>query len=330
MTDLASDASVSLEPAMFAGRAMGSPLRLTLGRGVEPEPSAMAGAWASVVRSFEVSEQAMSRFRASSELTSLNRSAGSGTVLSVSARLRQALVAADRANRVSAGRFDPRIIGDLDRLGYRGAALPTSGGRLGIAAGSGGDSHRVVERCGRDGIRLARPVDLGGIGKGLALRWSAAELSRAGTPAFLLDAGGDLVARGADPAGGPWLIGVEDPTERTDHLAVIAVEEGAAATSSVRVHRWTVAGRDVHHLIDPATGEPSEGGLLSVTVTGPDPAWAEVWSKVLFIGGQRAIAVEARARDLAAWWVMDDGSLEMTARARACTVWVATEDTGRG
>jgi FAD:protein FMN transferase len=330
VTDLASDGAGSLEPATFAGRAMGSPLRLTLGRGAELEPTAMASAWSSVVRSFEVSEQAMSRFRASSELTALNRSAGSGAVRSVSARLRSALVAADRANRVSAGRFDPRIIGDLDRLGYRGVALPTSGDRLRTATGSGGDGHRVVERCGRDGVRLARPVDLGGIGKGLALRWSAGELARAGTSAFLLDAGGDLVARGTDPAGGPWLIGLEDPTERTDHLAVIAVEDGAAATSSVRVHRWTVAGRDVHHLIDPATGEPSDGGLLSVTVTGPDPAWAEVWSKVLFIGGREPIAGEARARDLAAWWVTDDGSLEMTARARACTVWVAAEDTGRG
>ena len=47
----------------------------------------------------------------------------------------------------------------------------------------------------------------------------------------------------------------------------------------------------------------------------PDPAWAEVWSKVLFLGGRRAIANEARSRGLAAWWVADDGSLEMTPAA---------------
>lgn len=181
-------------------------------------------------------------------------------------------------------------------------------------------------RVGRHGISLARPVDLGGIGKGLALRWTAAELVREGITDFLLEAGGDLVARGLDTSGGPWLVGIEDPTETTDHLAVIAVIDGAVATSSVRVHRWSVDARVVHHLFDPRTGEPADGGLQSVTVAGPDPAWAEVWSKVLFVGGRGAIAAEARSRGLAAWWVADDGTLEMTADARARTAWVAAED----
>ena len=170
-------------------------------------------------------------------------------------------------------------------------------------------------------------MDLGGIGKGLALRWAAAELERDGVTDFLLEAGGDLVARGLDPTGEPWLIGMEDPTEATDHLAVIAVMDGAVATSSIRVHRWLVDGRDVHHLLDPRTGEPAEGGLLSVTVAGPDPAWAEVWSKVLFIAGAPRRSPTRRVpRGLAAWWVADDGSLEMTADARWRTVWVAAED----
>jgi thiamine biosynthesis lipoprotein len=62
-----------------------------------------------------------------------------------------------------------------------------------------------------------------------------------------------------------------------------------------------------------------------VTVAGPDPAWAEVWSKTLFLGGRVAIAAEARSRGLAAWWVAHDGTLEMTAAARSLTTWVAAE-----
>jgi len=62
-----------------------------------------------------------------------------------------------------------------------------------------------------------------------------------------------------------------------------------------------------------------------VTVFGPDPAWAEVWSKALFVGGGRAIAGEARPRVLAAWWVTDAGDLEMPAAARARTAWVEGE-----
>ncbi len=306
---------------------MGSPLRLTLGGSRDDRPaSAPSSAWVAVVRSFEVSEQAMSRFRDTSELTSLNRAAGSGVARQVSGRLRRALVAADRAYRTSGGRFDPRVLVDLDRLGYRGAAIGPHDEPESSPGPPGHDPRPIVGRVGRDLVCLTRPVDLGGIGKGLALRWAAAELVERGTTAFLLEAGGDLVAKGSDPTGEPWMIGVEDPTERTDHLAVIAVEDGAVATSSVRVHRWTVDDRTVHHLIDPSTGDPAQVGLLAVTVAGPDPAWAEIWSKVLFVGGHDAIAAEARARGLAAWWVTDDGTLEMTAHARARTAWVAAED----
>jgi thiamine biosynthesis lipoprotein len=142
---------------------------------------------------------------------------------------------------------------------------------------------------------------------------------------FLLEAGGDLVARGPGPDGDPWLVGIEDPAGGTDPLGAIVVEAGAVATSSVRLRSWIQDGRTVHHLLDPRTGEPVESGLRAVSVYGPDPAWAEVWSKTLFIGGRATIAGEARGRGLAAWWVTDEGVLEMTPAARARTSWVEGE-----
>ena len=308
--------------AGFETRAMGSPLRLTFG-GQPGRPGAADGWWNAVVDEFELAEEAMSRFRDSSELTALNRAAGTDVVAHPSVRLRHALTAADRAHRITAGRFDPRVLVDLDRLGYPGATLDRSGSTE-PRDGARSREDRVVERVGRDGLTIARPIDLGGIGKGLALRWAAAILARRGARDFLLEAGGDLVARGRDPDGVRWQIGVEDPAG-DDDLAVIAVSDLAVATSSIRVHRWSVDGRVVHHLLDPRTGEPADGGLVAVTVVGPDPAWAEVWSKVLFLAGRHAIADEARSRGLAAWWVTDDGMLEMTPAARTRTIWVAAE-----
>lgn len=294
---------------------MGSPLRLTLGLAGVASPDSGRQVWDGVVASFEVSEAAMSRFRETSELTALNRLAGRSVTGRPSVRLRQALVAADRARRVTGGRFDPTVLTDLDRLGYRGAPLPVVPAR---------SDPRVVARCGRDSLSLPHPVDLGGIGKGLALRWAAAGIIAAGLTDFLLEAGGDLVASGTSAAGEPWYVGIEDPADGDD-LAVIATAQTAVATSSIRVNRWLVDGRSVHHLIDPQTHEPAEAGLLSVTVALADPAWAEVWSKVLFLAGHGAIAAEARARGIAAWWVTDAGRLEMTPGAREMTVWVASE-----
>jgi thiamine biosynthesis lipoprotein len=121
------------------------------------------------------------------------------------------------------------------------------------------------------------------------------------------------------------MIGVENPAGG-EEAAVVTVRDGAVCTSSIAVHRWrTGDGRDVHHLHDPRTGEPGGEGLLAVTVAGPDPAWAEVWSKTLFLEGARGIAARARGLGLAAWWVLENGAMEMTPAARVQTAWLASE-----
>ena len=159
--------------------------------------------------------------------------------------------------------------------------------------------------------------DPSGVVKGWVTDRVAARLSRLGGHDVSVNAGGDLALAPGRPDSTPWRIGIDDPDHPGRMLTVVAVCVGGVATSGTAAR-----GRHIH---DPRTGEPADGGLVAVTVAGPDPAWAEVWSKVLFLGGRDAIRAEARARGLAAWWVREDGELEMTAAARALTIWVGTE-----
>lgn len=307
---------------------MGSPLRLTLS-----DTPAASAAWDEVVAEFAASDAAMSRFRDDSEATSLARSAGSGDAVRVGRRLERAVITADRARRVTDGRFEPRILRDLERLGEHGAAIDDRSVGVGLPSiaddtGSGRDwvGRPIVRRMVGGRLRVDHPIDLGGIGKGLALRWAAARIATLRIGDFLLDAGGDIVVRGAAPDG-PWRVAIEDPRGGDGPLAVLEPDSGAVATSSIRRRHWsTTDGRPVHHLLDPSTGEPSDRGLLAVTVAGPDPAWAEVWSKALFLTGRDGIGPEARRRGMAAWWVTVDGLLEMTPAARGRSVWVRGED----
>lgn len=298
---------------------MGSPLRLSLV--VDPARTGAREradeAWSAVRDEFRASDEAMSRFADTSEITWLNRRAGRGEPVTLSRRLRQALVTSERARRQTDGRFDPRVLRDLERLGDRGAAIDRPGPTLGRPRPAG----PVLEPAPGRRFRLEHPVDLGGIGKGLALRWAAAAVARHGVDAFLLDAGGDLVVRGTPPEDGPWRVGIEDPGGGPEPLAVVTAADGAVATSSIRRRRWSSGGVTVHHSIDPATGRPGGPGLLAVTVAGPDPAWSEIWSKTLFLAGRATVAGLARRQGLAAWWVTEDGTLEMTAAARQRTIW---------
>jgi len=138
------------------GRALASPLQLTVSSDAANE--AVDRAWSAVEASFAVADAAMSRFREDSEITRLHHR-GPGVGLAVSNRLRSALALADRATRVTGGRFDPRVLIDLERLGSVGVpqAWPGAGHTVDARA------YRF-DRC--DGtVRLVSPVDLGGIGK---------------------------------------------------------------------------------------------------------------------------------------------------------------------
>jgi FAD:protein FMN transferase len=308
----------------FEGRALGSALRLHVRVPPDAAPAEAAAAWAAVRAEFHAVDLALSRFRDDSELTALNRAAGTGATVEVSWRLRETVAIMARASRVTGGRFDPTVLADLERLGEHGApvdgAAPAGGNGV-CASGGRLDRPRTISVP-------PRALDSGGIGKGLALRWAARSAMTVlpEDAGLLLEAGGDIVAAGVPPAGA-WRVAIEDPvmagTDDAEPVAVVLVEEGAVASSSVRVRHWIASdGRAVHHLIDPRTREPARTGLLAVTVAGPDAAWAEVWAKALFLAG-RDIADEARRRDLAAWWVTDEGRLGMTPAARGRSLWVA-------
>jgi thiamine biosynthesis lipoprotein len=295
-------------------------------------------------------DAALSRFREDSELTALNRLAGSGRVARVSWRLRMMLAAVHRAARTTGGRFDASVVDALERIGEHGATLRPPAARVGStpaapslpaassssAAATPGAVGLVPPGTPRASLVQVpeRPVDSGGIGKGLALRWAAAT-AIAALPegsGILLDAGGDIMGAGVAPEGG-WRVGVDDPIAPPNvdatPLAVYALMDGGVSTSSVGTRNWTAPdGRQVHHLVDPVTREPARTGLIAVSVAGPDPAWNEVWSKALFLGGRESIGEEARRRGLAVWWVDDRGRLGMTPEARARSVWIDEERVG--
>jgi thiamine biosynthesis lipoprotein len=278
-----------------------------------------AAAWQAAKTEMASTDAALSRFRADSDLSYLNGVAGSGRPQQVAPRLRRMLALAHRAQRQTAGRFDPRTLEVLEALGEH-AGVHFAAGSTEPAPGDGS----WLRRAGRDRISVDAPIDSGGLGKGLGLRWAMTAARRAAPKAsgLLLDAGGDVVALGGPSATDAWQIGIEDPAGGDLPLAVVAIRDSALATSSTAVRSWAAPeGGLVHHLIDPRTWRPADGGLRSVTVALADPAWAEIWSKALFVVGARSIGPEARARGLAAWWVEDDGSLHLTPAAAELTIW---------
>jgi len=282
-----------------------------------------AGSIERALGAFRAVHTSCTRFEPTSPLMRMN--ARPGQWHEVPPVLFAAVTEAYAAYERTGGRFDPRVLSDLVDLGYDrslpfedGVDTPTRAGSLRRPLGP----WRPRFVSGRHPeIHLGGiPIDLGGIGKGLAVRW-ATELLAEDVDDFLVDAGGDCACRGTGPEDDGWRVGVEDPRGRLWPVAVLALRDRACATSSTRLRRWRSGTEAAHHLIDPSTGSPGGDGLRSVTVVADDAADAEVTTKSLFLAGVDAIAAAAEDQGTAALWVGSDGAVGISAAMARYVVW---------
>lgn len=263
-----------------AFHAMGTTVSLFAPTGALPEARRVTCAL------FDKWERTLSRFRPESELSRLNASAG--LRVAVSPLLLTTLLKALDAARATRGVFDPTILQRMIEIGYDRdfAALPS---RL-PAAPAGRRSRtsawrEIVVDEERRLVRLPAGVglDFGGIAKGLAVDAALDQLVEMGATPALVNAGGDLAVYGAPPDLPAWPIVAPGRNERW----VIGLERGALATSGLERRHWMQGNQSRHHLIDPATGEPSASGLWSVTVVAGACAQAEVAAKTALILGAK-------------------------------------------
>ena len=124
-----------------------------------------------------------------------------------------------------------------------------------------------------------------GLVKGWATEEAALLLEQAGATDFAINAGGDIVARGEPERGRAWRVGIRHPRIEDRLAAVLEVRDLAVATSG--------AYERGEHIVDPRTGRPAVG-LLSATVTGPSPTYADAYATIAFVLGLDGPAWVAR------------------------------------
>jgi thiamine biosynthesis lipoprotein len=260
-------------------------------------------------------EARWSRFRDDSEISELNRRAGSAVPVSddTVALVRRAV----EAWWMTGGRYDPTLLGDVLRAGYDRsfAELAATGDRAASTSTlrAGCPDIEVDPVPGTVRLAAGTGFDPGGIGKGLAADLVTAELLACGAEGVLVNVGGDLRVAGGDVGGTPWTIGIEHPF-RSQPVALVGLRGGAVATSTTLKRRWEVDGERRHHLIDPRTGRPSTSDLELVAVVAGEAWRSEVMAKaVLLRGAHRGFellagtGMVALAVDTAGWVLASPG-----------------------
>jgi FAD:protein FMN transferase len=144
-----------------------------------------------------------------------------------------------------------------------------------------------------DGVRSFDPT---GVVKGWAVQQAfaalvdrlAATAPTLGGHDALVSAGGDVAVACARNDTPDWVVGIEDPRDRSRLLRSVPLRRGAVATSGTAARG--------EHIVDPATGS-APSGLLSATVIGPELTWADVYATAAFVRGADAEAWLATLHD---------------------------------
>lgn len=206
-------------------------------------------------------ERLMSRFVEDGAVARINRYAGQAAVAAGDAW--DVLLACRGHWRRTGGAFDIA-------QGARTSGASSSAADNGMQYVELDDAARTV-RFASPGVKL----DLGGVGKGIALDKVVLRLRARGVErAFLSFGESSIAVIGSHPAGDYWPVGVADPARDDTSLHSFRLRDGAMSTSGNR--------SDDGHTVDPRSGLRRDGRCL-LSVACASAVDAEVLSTALLV-----------------------------------------------
>lgn len=121
-------------------------------------------------------------------------------------------------------------------------------------------------------------IDLGGIAKGYAADKAIEAIKAKGIKSALVAIAGDIRGYGLNVSGNAWKVGIQNPRPENpnsekpweDIFATLGLKDSAISTAGDYQRFFIKDGKRYHHILEPATGYPSESGLISVSIIAPE------------------------------------------------------------
>ena len=136
----------------------------------------------------------------------------------------------------------------------------------------------------------AMTLDFNAVAQGYTSDMIAAFLEGKGIKSYLVDTGGEIMAKGGKPNGKPWIVGIEKPAPDQDAERVVQTrlalrDKGLVTSGSTRKYVER-DGKRYSHCIDPHTGYPVKHQVLSVTVLAETSVWADALASICMVMGK--------------------------------------------
>lgn len=155
-------------------------------------------------------------------------------------------------------------------------------------------------------------LDCSAIAKGYGCDAVARTLDKAGVANYMVEIGGEIVAKGKNDKGKKWAVGINKPVDDAtgqDHSLqeIIRISGRSMATSgNYRNFRYE-NGKKVSHTIDPKSGYPVNHSLLSATVIADDCATADALATAFMVMGlEKAKTYCSGNKSIEAYFIYSD------------------------
>lgn len=241
----------------------------------------------------------------SSKVYAINHAQGDSVV--VNGQIAKMIQTAQTVSQQTDGALDLTVYPLLRAWGFIDADYRVPDGATIEALLEQVDMQKVqLTAMGDDGSYLVSvpagaELSFGAVAKGCASNYAINAMRAAGVTSGVISLGGNVQTLGTKPDGSDWNVAVQDPNDTGDYIGYVSVGETAVITSGSYQRCFTQNGKLYHHIIDPATGEPAENKLQSVTIVCPDGILADCLSTAMFVLGET---------DALAYW-RDHGGFEM-------------------
>ncbi len=226
-------------------------------------------------------------------------------------------------NRLSHGMFDPTVSPLVSAWGFGPGHRPTADTLaidsimrfVGIAK-TRLDGHRII----KDDPRIQ--FNFSAIAKGYGCDQAGEMFLSNGVTDFLVEVGGEIVARGKNPRGGDWAVSIDRPVDAGDSVVhssqcVIRLRDAAVATSgNYRNHHRSGSGK-FGHTISPVTGRPVQTDVLSATVVAPTCMEADALATACMAAGSSIAKEISSIRKTPILLVLSDTTVWMSESFKA-------------
>lgn len=158
------------------------------------------------------------------------------------------------------------------------------------------------------------------ISKGYSCDLVANLLEKQGVENYMVEIGGEVVAKGINDRGDCWRIQVDKPIDdftgmQHEQQIVLSICDKSMATSGNYRNYYIKEGKKYAHTIDPQTGYPSEQNLLSATVLADDCMTADAYATAFMASGlEKSKEIAAKIPGLHYYfiYVKPDGSVDVS------------------